>query len=212
MVNAPNGMKIIIFNITTVSTCLKSSYCNSCFTICCGTLVPFFFSMSFLVSCLSKDFTEVIIIHNKNILKKLIESLGNKDFIRTILERTTDRLDENMFNLRGQIKANNSYNFMHYACIWGRLELCKYLVDSPKMIVDPAVDVSQIDPKSLNSPLYSKTLGSILLRTKTRGGETPKNLAKRYEHHDLVAYLNYAGKLCPLKFLWHLYFYKKIRK
>jgi len=127
--------------------------------------------------------------------------LGNKDFIRTILERTNDRLDENMFNLRGQIKANNSYNFMHYACIWGRLELCKYLVDSLKMIVDPAVDVSQIDPKSLNSPLYSKTLGSILLRTKTRGGETPKNLAKRYEHHDLVAYLNYAGKLCPLKFL-----------
>lgn len=120
--------------------------------------------------------------------------LGNKDFMRTILERTSDRLDENAFNLRAQIKASNSYNFMHYACIWGRLELCKYLVESQKMIVDPAIDITQIEPKNFTLPIYNKTLGSVLLRTKTRTGETPKSLAKRYEHHELVNYLNYAGK------------------
>ena len=118
--------------------------------------------------------------------------LGNKDFIRTILDRTNERLDENMFNLRGQIRASNSYNFMHYACVWGRLELCKYLAENGKMIVDPALDTSQIDPKNLS--MYNKTLGSVLLRTKTKTGETPKQLAQRYEHHGLVAYLNYAGK------------------
>jgi ankyrin repeat protein len=118
--------------------------------------------------------------------------LGNKDFIRTILERTGDRLDETIFNFRDQINAKNSYNFVHYACIWGRLDLCKYLIDSQKLIVDPSVDVSQLEPKTL--PLYQKTLGSILLAAKAKTGETPIMLAKRYEHESLVEYLTVAEK------------------
>lgn len=122
----------------------------------------------------------------------LASYLGNKDFIRTILERTGERLDETMFGFRDQINAQNSYNFLHYACIWGRLDLCKYLIDSQKLIVDPALDISQLDPKTL--PLYQKTLGSILLVAKTKTGETPIMLAERYEHESLVEYLKIAEK------------------
>lgn len=122
--------------------------------------------------------------------------LGNKDFIRTILERTNDRIDESIFDIRNLLKPSNPYNFMHHCCIWGRLDVCKFLVEHQKQIVDPSVDLSQIDLSSnqKNPNINTKTLGSVVLRTKTRSGETPKDLAKRYNHDDIVQYLNYAGE------------------
>lgn len=127
--------------------------------------------------------------------------IGNKDFIRTILQRTDDKIDESVLSLKNLLKPSNAYNFMHYACIWGRLDLVKLLVDQQKMITDPSIEQSELASMSTStmqnkgqiSSLNSKTLGSILLKSKTRNGETPKDLAKRYNQHDLVEFLNFAG-------------------
>ena len=132
--------------------------------------------------------------------------LGNKEFLRTIFERSGDKLDDNVFNLRAMLSPNNNYNFMHYACIWGRLDLCKFLIDSSKLISDPAdfqIDLStnsQItiatnnNNKDKDTKTNMKSLGCILLKSKTKTGETPLALAKRYNHVELIDYLNYAGR------------------
>lgn len=129
----------------------------------------------------------------------LASLIGNKDFIRTILQRTDDKLDENIFSLRNQLKPSNAYNFMHYACIWGRLELVKFLVDQSKLIADPSIDAPDPVPaapgaKNQAPIIPTKTLGSILLKSKTKNGETPKDLAKRYNHTELIEFLEYAGR------------------
>ncbi|CAF0857118.1 unnamed protein product [Brachionus calyciflorus] len=129
--------------------------------------------------------------------------IGNKEFIRTILLRTDEKIDENVFSLKNLLKPSNSYNFMHYACIWGRLELVKFLVEHQKLMLDPVIENSDLlsnsnmtiqTSKSSSANSNMKTLGSILLRSKTKTGETPRDLAKRYNHEDLLEYLNYAEK------------------
>jgi hypothetical protein len=141
----------------------------------------------------------------------LAAKLGHRDFIRTILDRTNDKIDELAFNLRIQLKQKLApYNFMHYACIWNRYDLVKYLAEHPKLIIDPNLDSStemtaltmnttgaggnKNQQQLLASNPYAKTLGSILLRSRTKTGERPLDLAKRYKYYDLAAYLDYAGK------------------
>jgi ankyrin repeat protein len=126
----------------------------------------------------------------------LSANLGNKEFIRLMLERLGDRVDENAFNLKAMLSLNNSYNFMHYACIWGQTELVKFLVDYAKMIADPTdpqyESISMTNTKDKNSNL--KPIGSVLLKLRTRETkETPLMLAERYKHQELVEFLNYAG-------------------
>lgn len=130
----------------------------------------------------------------------LAAQIGNKDFIRTILLRTDEKIDENVFNLRNLIKPVNPYNFFHYACIWGRFDLVKFLIDQQKLIIDPLIDdfmsnssATMQSTKSNASNQNLKTLGSVLLRSRTKTGETPRDLAIRYNHHQLVEYLNFAG-------------------
>jgi ankyrin repeat protein len=140
----------------------------------------------------------------------LAAKLGHRDFIRTILDRTNDKIDELVFSLRTQLKQKSApYNFMHYACIWNRYDLVKYLAEHPKLIIDPNLDSSteiaaltmtaigggnKNQQQLLASNPYAKTLGSILLRSKAKTGERPLDMAKRYNYHDLVVYLDYAGK------------------
>ena len=143
----------------------------------------------------------------------LAAKLGHRDFIRTILDRTNDKIDELAFNLRIQLKQKSApYNFMHYACIWNRLDLVKYLAEHPKLIIDPNLDsaaemtaltmstsgagggANKNQQQLLAANPYAKTLGSILLRSRTKTGERPLDLAKRYKYNDLAVYLDYAGK------------------
>jgi ankyrin repeat protein len=136
--------------------------------------------------------------HGKTVLD-LAAFVGSKDFIKAILERSNDKLDESVLDLRAQLKRTNAYNLMHYAVIWNRIELVKFLVDQSKLIVDPSLDSAEMATQSTVSMRSSsvnanfKTLGSVLLKTKTKAGETPKDLAKRYGHAELVDFLNYAG-------------------
>lgn len=127
---------------------------------------------------------------------------GNKEFIKAILDRTNEkeRIDENVLNLRNQLRPDkNAYNFMHFACIWNQKELVKYLAEHTKLIVDPGLEhsdfgsISSLNMKSQIANTRVKTIGSVLLRTKAKTGETPKELAKRYGHMSLVEYLDYAG-------------------
>ncbi|RNA38954.1 Ankyrin repeat domain-containing 45 [Brachionus plicatilis] len=131
----------------------------------------------------------------------LAAQMGNKEFIRAILLRTDEKIDENVFNLRGLLKPANSYNFLHYACIWGRLDLVKFLIEQQKLILDPSIDdfvsnsnATMQSTKSSSSNPNLRTLGSALLRSKTKTGETPRDLTIRYNHHQLLEYLNYAEK------------------
>ena len=157
----------------------------------------------------AKDHPLTTFLVEKNLLNKrdefgksafdLAACLGNKDFIRTILERTGDKLDENAFNLRAFLKPSNSYNFMHFACIWGHLELCKYLIDNQKQIAEISMenDLNSSSTMTIQSnkgaQVGTKSLGSILLKMRTKSGETPKDLAIRYNHQDLVEFLVFAG-------------------
>ena len=127
---------------------------------------------------------------------------GNKEFLKAMLERSGEKLDENVWNLRAQLKPTNAYNFFHYACIWGHLDICKLLIESSKLVIDPSVELpvdsnttvaGQTSKKDSNLA-FMKTIGNVLLRTKTKTGETPKQLAKRYQHQALVDYLTFAGK------------------
>jgi ankyrin repeat protein len=149
---------------------------------------------------------------------------GSKEFLRAVLERTGEKekfSDETVLSLREPLKqAKHGYNYMHYACVWNRLDLVKLLVDQDKMITDPSLITEsdlmleggsvtgssaslvttggggggKKDPKESALALLSmKTLGSLLLRSKTRNGETPRALAKRYKHNELVEYLIFAG-------------------
>jgi ankyrin repeat protein len=129
--------------------------------------------------------------------------VGNKEFIKAILDRSNDKIDENVFNLKHQLRHSNPYNFMHLACIWGREDLVRFLVENQKQLMDPSLEHNELSSVStatmqsarsaLNVNPNLKTLGSILLRTKTKAGESPKDLAIRYDHKSLVDYLNYAG-------------------
>lgn len=120
--------------------------------------------------------------------------LGNKDFIRLLLERQGDKLDDTVFNLKQILSPTNNYNFLHYACIWGRLDLCKFLIDNSKLITDPfdASDVSSTTNAKDKSNM--KQLGSVLLKIKTKAGETPLDLALRYNHVEMIEFLKYAEK------------------
>lgn len=148
----------------------------------------------------------------------LAAQIGNKEFIRNILIRTDEKIDENVFNLRNLLKPTNSYNFLHYACIWGRLDLVKFLIEQQKLILDPLIDdfmsnsnATMQSTKSNSSNPNMKTLGSALLRSKSKTGETPRDLAIRYNHHELVEYLNFAGKFKKnyLIFLFNLKYSEK---
>ena len=131
---------------------------------------------------------------------------GNKDFLKAVLERSVDKLDENVWSLRGQLRPAVAYNFFHYACIWGHLDICKFLVDHPKLVVDPAVELpvdaanvtapasSQPPSKKDSNAVYLKSLGTVLLRTRAKTGETPRQLAKRYLQDAVVDFLTFAGK------------------
>lgn len=130
---------------------------------------------------------------------------GNKEFIKAILDRSNEKLDDNVLNLRHQLKSG--YTCMHFACIWNQEDVVKYLAEHSKLIVDPFSDHGDLfsassatmqQATSLKSQVtnpHMKTLGCLLLRTKTKEGETPKDLAKRYGHSNLVEYLDYAGFL-----------------
>lgn len=124
--------------------------------------------------------------------------LGNKDFIRLILERTNDKLDENTFSLKQTLSVNNNYNFMHYACIWGRTDLCKFLIDYSKPIADPTDPSSELSSTTNTKDKDKanlKPIGSILLKLRTKKtNETPLDLAKRYNHKELIEFLTYAEK------------------
>lgn len=131
---------------------------------------------------------------------------GNKEFIKAILDRSNEKIDDNVLNLRHQLKSSSSgYNFMHLACIWNQEPLVKYLAEHSKLIVDPFAEQGDLfstsattipQSTSVRSQVanpHMKTLGCVLLRAKTKTGETPKDLAKRYGHASLVEYLEYAG-------------------
>jgi ankyrin repeat protein len=141
--------------------------------------------------------------------------VGNKEFLRTLLDRAGDKVDDNVFNLRMMLSHNNNYNFMHYACIWGRVDLCKFLVDNTKMIADPA-DLNDLPTNSqitINTNTKEKdkanlkSLGCVLLKTKTRIGETPLDLAKRYNNQELIEFLSFAGNLVYYFYYFHYYCY-----
>lgn len=129
---------------------------------------------------------------------------GNKEFIKAVFDRTNEKekIDENVLNLKQQLKPSNRYNFMHLACIWNHEALVKYFAEHPKLIVDPSLDQNELNSMSaatiqsvkslITNPMF-KTLGSVLLRSKTKTGESPKDLAKRYGHNNIVEYLQYAG-------------------
>jgi hypothetical protein len=136
---------------------------------------------------------------------------NHKDFIRTILERSNEKLNENVLNLKELIGNTSALNFMHYACIWGSFDVCCYLAELPILMNEPvnetlanqqqqheqqpqSTDISKtsnLDTNKTNSNM--KTIGSILLRQRTRSGETPKELAKRYNHENIAIYLEYSG-------------------
>ena len=137
----------------------------------------------------------------------LAACVGNKDFLKCLLERQGDRLDESVWNLREQLNsARISYNFLHYACIWGYLDIVKLLIEQSKLILDPDLNEADLaaqqstgqqqggNKKDQINSAFMRTLSSVLLRSRARTGETPKQLAMRYEHHDIVDYLNFAGK------------------
>ena len=143
--------------------------------------------------------------------------VGSRDFLKAILERTAEKEklnDESILNLREPLKLRHAYNYMHYACIWNRYDVVKFLFEQDKLIQDPelseleavgsAANQSQIQLSSTShasmiannknqATSNMKPLGSFLLRSKTKYGETPIDLAKRYKHHHLVEYLTFAG-------------------
>lgn len=142
----------------------------------------------------------------------LASSLGHKDFIRTLIERMGEKPDDitQPFNIKQMIRLSNPYNFLHYACIWGRLDLCKLLIENTKLVTDPASEESDFVSKSsetfrsaktTNANINAnpqagiqKTLSAVLLRSKCKTGETPIQLAKRYNHEELVEYLRFGEK------------------
>lgn len=134
--------------------------------------------------------------YGKNFID-LAAYLGNKDFIRLILERAGDKLDEATFNLKQLLSPTNNYNFMHYACVWGRVDLVKFFVDLPKPIADPTDPQSEVvaasNPKDKDKGNL-KPMGSILLKLKTKTGETPLMLATRYKHLEIIEFLTFAEK------------------
>lgn len=124
--------------------------------------------------------------------------LGNKDFIRLILERMGDKLDESTFSTKQALHISNNYNFMHYACVWGKVDLCKFLIDSSKPIADPTDPNSEVASTTNTKDKDKanlKPMGSILLKLKTKKTqETPLDLARRYNHTELIEFLTYAEK------------------
>ncbi len=121
--------------------------------------------------------------------------LGNKEFIRLILERLGDKLDETAFSIKQALNINNNYNFMHYACVWGRVDVCKFLIDFSKPIADPTEPLNEMATNAKEKEKANlKPIGSILLKLRTKKTkETPLDIAKRYNHVELVAFLTYAG-------------------
>ena len=86
---------------------------------------------------------------------------------------------------------------MHYACVWGRVDLCKFLIDFSKPITDPTEHISEV-ASTINvkdkDKANLKPMGSILLKLRTKKtNETPLDLARRYKHTELIEFLNYAG-------------------
>jgi hypothetical protein len=92
--------------------------------------------------------------------------VGNYEFLKVMLERI-DKITPEILDFK---KTNtNGYNCLHYACIWGRVNICKVLV------------------------FNSGSIGSQLLKSKTVNNESPKDLSKRYNHQEIVDFLNFAG-------------------
>jgi ankyrin repeat protein len=127
---------------------------------------------------------------------------NHKNFIQAILDRSTEKLNENVLNLKELIGNSSALNFMHYACIWGSYDVCRYLAELGILMSEPvdqslaAQQQSNIDNnnnKTLPTSPSMKTIGSILLKQRTRSGETGKELARRYGHEDIVNYLEYSG-------------------
>lgn len=158
--------------------------------------------------------------YNKSVFD-LASLMSNKEFLKAFLDRANtdkDKLnDEQLFSLRDPLKADkHGYNYMHYACVWNRLEVVKFLYEQDKLIIDPELSDAElgiggqgglgatISNASLSSnnknalQAVMKTLGSLLLRTRNKYGETPLDLAKRYKHQALVDYLMFAGILSDL--------------
>jgi ankyrin repeat protein len=105
-------------------------------------------------------------------------SIGNQEFLRTLLERaerlngvntltapTTGTVD--LIDLRRT--NSNGLTCLHHACIWGHLDLCKLIVNQ------------------------NSALGSILIKMKTNNNETPKDIALRYNQIHVVNFLEFAG-------------------
>jgi ankyrin repeat protein len=168
---------------------------------------------------------------NKSVFD-LASLIGNKEFLKAILERTNEKEklnDENVLNLREPLKSKQyTMNYMHNACVWNRFDVVKFLVEQDKIILDPDLSESDLNGtgqelhlssistasiqqnNKMNQNANMKTLGSILLKSKNKYGETPKDLAKRYNHADLIAYLSFAG-LNELFFLIFKLFISKFR-
>ena len=140
----------------------------------------------------------------------LAAQLGHKNFVKHVLERTGDRIDESTFDIRRQLKPGNVYNWMHHACVWNRLDLVKFLCNHAKLIADPATYDSLTSPSesSVSSSKNAtaaqqqaqlqnaKAIGHVLLSTRSaKTGETPLEIAKRYQHAELVEFLDFAGRL-----------------
>lgn len=96
----------------------------------------------------------------------LASCVGSYEFLKTLLERM-EKLTPEVLDFK---KTNtNGYTCLHHACIWGRADICKLLV--------------------FNTGLA----GVFLLKSKTVNNETPKHLAIRYNHPNVVEFLNFAG-------------------
>jgi hypothetical protein len=124
--------------------------------------------------------------------------IGNKEFLKALFDRIPDKINDSILNLRLQIKPSVAYNFLHYAVIWNRIELCKFLIRSQMPIIDPSIEgpiETSGKASTTSNLLITKTLGSYLIKTKSSStGETPKQLAQRYKHNELIDYFTFAEK------------------
>lgn len=125
----------------------------------------------------AKEHPLALYITNENLFNKrddlcktpldMAACVGSFEFLKALLERV-EKLTPELLDFKNT--NSNGYNCLHYACVWGRANICKVLI------------------------FNSGTVGSLLLKSKTVYNETPKDLAKRYNHANIVEFLNFAGK------------------
>lgn len=124
----------------------------------------------------AKDHPLAMFINSENLFKKrdsfekapfdYLCILGNQTFMKALIDRNEKLGPENLDFTR---KNANGYTCLHFACVWGHLDLCKLLV------------------------LQTGPTGSALLKSETVSKETPKQIATRCGHTNIIDFLTFAG-------------------